>query len=52
MGDFGLGDVGVDAGHGIGERGLLEDLFPELGERGTCVKHSLSAVCPECPQCS
>lgn len=28
--NLGLGDVGIDAGHGIGEGGLFEDLFPEF----------------------
>lgn len=28
--NFGLGDVGIDAGHGIGEGGLFKDLLPEL----------------------
>lgn len=47
--DLGLRDVGVDSGHGICERRLLKDLFPELGEGGACTERSSLAICPKCP---
>lgn len=45
--NLGLGDIGVDAGHGICEGRLLKDLFPEFGEGGACAERSPSATCPE-----
>lgn len=42
--NLGLGDVGIDTGHGIGEGGLFKDLFPELGEGGTYVNRSPLAI--------
>lgn len=49
VGDFGLGDIGVDTRHGVGKRRLLEDLFPEFRERSACGDCSLLVICSVFP---